>query len=541
MSILRLSFALLLLVGCGDDTQPTADAHGDGIDAPADAPPADANDAMPLHTCDPAAIVDLDGIASESSGVKEAYYVGTTVGAARDLEPAMACSNGPGGAPEVAHRFTAPASPRVRVTASTDEPDTGLNYDTVVYLRTNCSDGTTELACSDDDNQAGSRPLGSRASVEMAGGTSFDVIVDGYDEFSYGAYGLRVRAVPALPQDSACDPTGRMNACRSGLICTSAGTGSPHCAPGTPPVLMQAVAQTMQNGRTVRVYLSGGDVDADAVAAHFDFLDAGGTVVTSAERGLGPSASGQTSFGPLVVYSQDGFVDRYPLATTARVWLIDGAGLQSSPVDATLVPITVRDLGQACDPAGLTDQCRGELACTNSQCAVTAAAQSACSGAPTVMDSMTLLDSLGTAQGNFESGCAFSRGLDDRVYKLVLARSSDLVITTDVMPSGMNLDTLVYLRTNCTEPASQVACNDNIDTTNPHSRLTLTDVAAGTYFAYVDGSRNGAGFIATGPFGALVEIIPIVGSGEACGTATDGGVPVGRCASGLSCINGTCQ
>ena len=541
MRILRLSFAFVIVLGCGDDTQPSVDAHGDAVDAPVDAPPADANDAMASPTCAPASIIDLDSVATEAGGVKTAYYVGTTVGAARDLEPAMSCSNGPGGAPERAHHFTAPSSPRVRVIASTDEADTDLNYDTVVYLRASCTDPASQLACSDDDNVPGPRPLGSRASVEMAAGTAFDIIVDGYDEFSFGTYGLRVRAVPALPQDTPCDPTGAMNACRTGLICTSAGTGSPHCAPGTPPTISQLVAQTMQNGRTVRAYLAGGDVDGDAIAAHFDFLDAGGSVVASAERGLGSAVSGQTSFGPLVVYSQDGFVDRFPLVTTARAWLIDAAGLMSSSLDASLVPIAVRDLGQACDPAGLTDQCRGELACTSSQCAVTAAAQAACGAAPTVMDSMTLTGSLATTMGTFESGCAFSRNLDDRVYRVVLARNSDLVITTDLDPSAATLDTVVYLRTTCTDPASQIACNDNVDTTDARSRLSLTDVPAGTYFAFVDGSRNGAGYIASGPFGAQFEIIPIVGAGEPCGSAVDGGVPVGRCASGLSCISGTCQ
>src|SRR5262249_19532122 len=120
-------------------------------------------------------------------------------------------------------------------------------------------------------------------------------------------------------------------------------------------------------------------------------------------------------------------------------------------------------------------------------------------------------------------------------------RPSDLIVTTDVMPSAVGLDTVVYLRTGCTDPTTQLTCNDNIDTANGRSRMTVTDLPAGTYFTYVDGSRNGGGFVATGAFGVAIEIIPIAGSGEPCGTAIDGGVPVGRCASGLTCISGTCQ
>src|SRR5262249_44005056 len=178
------------------------------------------------------------------------------------------------------------------------------------------------------------------------------------------------------------------------------------------------------------------------------------------ERGLGPGASGQASFGPLVVYTQDGFVDRFPLVTTVRVSLIDAAALQSSTMNATLVPIPVRELAQSCDPTGLTDECRGELQCTSGQCAVTAAAQADCSGAPMVTDTMTFAGTLNPLAGNFESSCAFSRGLDDRVYRVVLTRPSDLIVTTDVMPSAASLDTVVYLRTSCTDPATQTACND---------------------------------------------------------------------------------
>jgi hypothetical protein len=172
---------------------------------------------------------------------------------------------------------------------------------------------------------------------------------------------------------------------------------------------------------------------------------------------------------------------------------------------------------------------------------VTAAAQAACSAAPLVTDTTALADTLSPVMGNFESSCAFSAGLDDRVYRVVLARASDLIVTTDLLPSAAALDTVLYLRTSCTDPTTELACNDNIDPGNAHSRILLSDLAAGTYFAYVDGSRNGAGFLATGAFGVVFEIVPIVGAGEACGTAVDGGAPVGRCASGLSCVGGTCQ
>src|SRR5262249_18399757 len=152
---------------------------------------------------------------------------------------------------------------------------------------------------------------------------------------------LQVRAVPALPRGSPCDPSGVQNACRVGDICTIAMGPPPRCAPGTPPELTAVSAQVMENGRSARIIVTGSDVDGDAIAAHMDVLDGAGAVLASAERGLGPGI-GQTSFGPLEVYLQDGLVDRLPPVASTRVFLIDGAGLRSGLVAAALLPVPVR-------------------------------------------------------------------------------------------------------------------------------------------------------------------------------------------------------
>ena len=70
------------------------------------------------------------------------------------------------------------------------------------------------------------------------------------------------------------------------------------------------------------------------------------------------------------------------------------------------------------------------------------------------------------------------------------------------------------------------------------ARMTVMDLPAWTYFAFVDGSRNGGGFTASGVFGVLIEIIPIAGPGEPCGTTVDGGVPLGRWAQHWFIQNG---
>jgi hypothetical protein len=527
-------------VGCGDDAAKPPDA---AVDAPVDAAPdapGDAPDAAPPHSCDPAAIVDLDPLAREDGGVREALYLGDLTGAAAELEPPAGCSSGPGGGPERVHSFTLPAGPRVRLTADTTESATAAGLDTVVYLRTRCLDPASGLACNDDTTVPSARPLASRAQVELDGGGGVLVVVDGYDPFSFGPYGLRVRAVPALPPDSPCDPSGQLDACRVGTICTSATTGSPHCAAGTPPVLGPLAAQILENGRSLRIWLSGSDVDADAQVVHVDYLDAGGQRVGSAERGLPAAAQGRTSFGALVVLTQDGFVGRLPTAQRVRAWLIDAAQLTSAPASTDIVVAPVRHLGESCDSGGLLDLCQGELVCPQGQCAVPAAAPPACAAAQPVTASMSIAAELDPGPGVFESSCATSRGFAERLYRVTLARTSDLVAATNVDPTSPNLDSVVYLRRTCTDPGTQLGCNDDASPTDARSRLALTDLPAGDYFLMVDGSFAGAGFVATGAFGLDIEIIPVAGAGEPCGTSVDGGVPVGRCASGLACQNGIC-
>jgi len=504
---LELLCAAGLLVGCGDDSAaPDAapDAHPDAsADAPLDAA---ADSALP--SCDPAAILDLDGRASEDGGVKEALYMGTTRGAARELEPPPGCTIGAGGAPERVHHFTAPSSERVRVLASTDENGTDPNFDTVVYVRTACRDPATVVACNDDALEPGPRPLGSRAAGEVAGGTELYVVVDGVDAFAFGAYALRLWARPALPDGAPCDPTGATNVCRGTSICSRAG-GTPHCAPGTAPTLGAVDAQILENGRSVRVVLAGGDVDGDAVATHVDALDASGMLLAAAERPLPTAALGQVSFGPLIAFAQDGFLDTIS-ATQLRVWLLDAAGLTSVQLTRPLFPVALRHLGETCDPAGLSDLCQGELACTGAgaTCAVAGATASACAAAPTITGSMQLAGTLNPGAGTFELACAYARGFDDRVWHIQLATPADLSATTDVAATSANLDTALALRRICTDPASQLACSDNIDSGNPRSRIALGNLAPGDYFLIVDGSRAGGGLVATGAFGLSIQITP---------------------------------
>jgi hypothetical protein len=69
------------------------------------------------------------------------------------------------------------------------------DYDVAVYVRRDCADEVTELACNDDLEDA--RHAG--VDLDLAAGTWF-VFVDGYDSDSTGRYNLSVSVRPTAPR-----------------------------------------------------------------------------------------------------------------------------------------------------------------------------------------------------------------------------------------------------------------------------------------------------------------------------------------------------
>jgi hypothetical protein len=155
-----------------------------------------------MHACDPPSIVDLDGLSSTTAAGKEAHFRGElTSSLPSELEPPADCvRSGGGGGYERVHRFTVPVGPTARLYASTAQDGTNPQLDTVIYLRSGCLDSGA-LACNDDTPIPGSRPLASTIAIDLAGGTTVYVVVDGFDRYALGAYELDVRAGP-VPADA---------------------------------------------------------------------------------------------------------------------------------------------------------------------------------------------------------------------------------------------------------------------------------------------------------------------------------------------------
>ncbi|MBP8811854.1 MAG: hypothetical protein KBG48_36145 [Kofleriaceae bacterium] len=93
-------------------------------------------------------------------------------------------------------------------------------------------------------------------------------------------------------------------------------------------------------------------------------------------------------------------------------------------------------------------------------------------------------------------------------YAVVVDRPVVMVASTDNAATTVN--TVLYLRTNCTDAATELECADDVSATNNRSTLTVA-LTPGAYFLVVDGRD----LASTGMFSLDVDFY--AGQGETCG------------------------
>ncbi len=125
--------------------------------------------------------------------------------------------NGFGG--ELAFTYSVLSGP-VALLISTDHPETTL--DTVVYVRTICQQGASELGCDDDGGVTA--PNSSTLIIPSVDVGTYYIIVDAYGPGSLGDFRVTVEERTAL--HGACDPSDP-EPCVPGLICRSYMPGDP--------------------------------------------------------------------------------------------------------------------------------------------------------------------------------------------------------------------------------------------------------------------------------------------------------------------------
>lgn len=198
-----LSSGCGLLLGSGDAPPRVRDA-GAGADAgPSDAtPPADASDG---GGADLDAAVSLCPLAREImledfGGIASTKFLGDTSGSENVGSGSCACPAAP--SPDNVYTWVAPADGRIEIDTFGDQ----TAYDTILHVRSDCDDPTTELACDDDSDGVFTSPeMWNRSSVtrDVVAGERLFIIVDGCNG-ARGTYELSMRFAP-FPLSGTCE------------------------------------------------------------------------------------------------------------------------------------------------------------------------------------------------------------------------------------------------------------------------------------------------------------------------------------------------
>jgi len=135
---------------------------------------------------------------------------------------------------------------------------------------------------------------------------------------------------------------------------------------------------------------------------------------------------------------------------------------------------------------------------------------------------------LGSTASALSSTTCGGPGAED-VYELRIQHPKVVVASTDM--GTTTADTVLYIRgASCTDAASELACNDDISTSDHNSTVTASIVTPGTYYLVVD-TKSSTG----GQYDLHVQFL--VGEGDPCSTGDD-------CGPGLVCrvpLNGTAK
>jgi hypothetical protein len=122
-----------------------------------------------------------------------------------------------------------------------------------------------------------------------------------------------------------------------------------------------------------------------------------------------------------------------------------------------------------------------------------------------------------TAASNATGSCGGSQSED--VYTFTLAGPSPIAFQANL--TGTTAQTVLYLRTSCDDPATEVACGTG---KGGGAALYFDALPAGTYYLFVDGDSPGA---------YMGTMTTFAGNGGGCS------VGLGGCTPGLECQDGT--
>jgi hypothetical protein len=395
------------------------------------------------------------------------------------------------------------------VTATTDlEVSTAFpttSVPAIVYVRRDCNDATTELSCS-------APPAGNNGVTTVlhkaTPGTYF-ILVDTPNNATLGHFTLHVTAYP--PLGAKCDPTAMM-ACGPGAACTSdplPANGWPYdCrtpADGTNPV--SCCAPTACN--------DGFDNDGDGWTDYPNDPGCASLDGTSELDKCGSPTCASTMEPQCandVDDDGDGDID---------FW--NGQNLDQS------VKTVPPDLD--CESASQDDE---QSICTTATVSF---------AAKPLLTSMPSVTTQAGSQSFFTGSCnASTASFGEAVYVFYVTEAyQSLTFTTDDIATHtfdffcFPNDTVLYVRTACASTAADLACNDNVSSTDFASTVTLTNPVVGqNLFVFVDHANAASpsagldvsGVLADGSACDATSTVFTCPTGDICSAQTSGGPTV---------------
>lgn len=292
----------------------------------------------------------------------------------------------------------------------------------------------------------------------------------------------------------ALTPSGAQDGDTSDLTDVAAGS----CSVGT-GVARDAVYQIDLGSTSVDLVVTA-EVDEDAVPP-FDAVLYARTDCTDPDSEIGCTDVGWGE--TLELLDRTGSITVFVDGTTQYGGANHGAYQLTSAVRDIVA------LDQSCDPAGLASRCVAGGRCQSGSCVADSAELACTLAAPTPAD--VTATTFAYASDFYQGSCRHDTvaGFPEHIYQLTLAATSDVDATTDFAATGF--DTVLYLRrANSTGNActgEEVACQDDVDEVggNLTSHLVATDLAAGDYYLFVDGSSAAPG---TGTYRLQVTVTP---------------------------------
>lgn len=406
---------------------------------------------------------------------------------------------------EDVYQFTTPQAGELHISSTATAGDHAL------YVRKDCDDPMTNVACSDNAVDVGETE---QIDLVVAAGDKYFIYVDAYDTTFEGAYDLDVNYIPAVCGDGMvtlpeeCDDSGMVPgdgcdaSCKveDAFVCAAAtpivgGTPAMGDTAGTSngflPTNMGAVQNcfTGSGAGNEKIYVytptATGQVEIKLASA----TDQGFYVRTACTTDTSETVCQDAQFGG----TDEIAVADVTLATPIFV-IVDAFGgkAENGPFTLTVAPVVcgdgVQNGSEECDDHNLMsgDGC-------DAMCKVEPAFL--CNNATPISLGMTMGDN-SNGSSIFEAPadqaqCTAGAGTGrESLYKYTPATSGMLTITL----SSAGADMGVYARTTCLMETSQVGCADETFQGDPQVETLKVPVTANTPITiFVDGYNSNAG------------------------------------------------